>query len=328
MGEEALRVPSTRHGWPLEEFLADLLSEAPPVAIRRMLVGGRVLVNGRAGWLGQRLAMGDAVAFEPDEVDASRPAASPRIVLEREGFVVVSKPAGLPTVPERKPTGASLVDLLRERRGEVRWYVVHRLDRDTSGLLVVAKTPEAHRDLSLQFERREVAKEYLALVCGEVDLDEGRIDLPIGHDPRDATRMRPDRRRGRISTTRYEVEERYRDFTLVRVFPETGRTHQVRVHLAGIGHALAVDPTYGSRSILRLSEIKPAYRPKRAGAERPLIDRLTLHARRLTFRAPLSEERLTVEAPAPGDFILVLRMLRKYRPHPRWTAPATEDREE
>jgi len=306
-------VTSAHDGWPLEEFLAAHVPDVPPRVLRRLLVGGSVLVDGGAGWLGRKLRSGERVTLELPGDSRAAPEPAYGVLLEDASFLVVDKPAGTPVVPDRSREVPSLIERIREQR-DSEALVVHRIDKDASGAVVVALDRASHRSLSLQFQRREVAKEYLALVTGEPDRDEGRIELPIGHDPRHKMRMRTDRNAGKPSTTRYRVVERFRDYALLRVFPETGRTHQIRVHLAGVGHALAVDPTYGGRAELWLSELKPDYRVKGRRVERPILSRLTLHASRVRLRHPSTGEEVTAAAPLPEDLALVLKMLRKYRP--------------
>jgi RluA family pseudouridine synthase len=197
--------------------------------------------------------------------------------------------------------------------------VVHRLDRETSGLLLVAWRPEPHRALSIQFQRREVAKTYLAIVRGEVARDEFEVDAPLEKDPAGGSRMRIARPgEGKKSLTRFRTAERFRGFTLLSAHPRTGRQHQIRVHLRHAGHPLAVDPAYGGAAGLFLSELKRGYRPARDRPEAPLIGRVSLHALALEVRdpAPAPEEGATrrLECPPPKDFQRALDALRRYIP--------------
>ena len=197
--------------------------------------------------------------------------------------------------------------------------VVHRLDKDTSGVLLFAKNAEAQRHFSHQFQNNTVEKEYLALVAGSPPADEGEIDAPLARHPTDPKRMSVVRHGGRPARTLWKVEQRFRGLALLRVFPKTGKTHQIRVHLKHAGMPLAVDPLYNSQPASRggkargvyLSTIKQGYRPKRGEEETPLIERLTLHAEALAFTAP-SGERLRLECPLPKDFRAALNQLRKH----------------
>jgi RluA family pseudouridine synthase len=167
------------------------------------------------------------------------------LVYEDDSLIVAEKPAFMLSIPDRfSPEKENLLDLLRETREEV--YTVHRLDRETSGIILFAKTREAHRDLSLQFEKREVSKKYLALVDGAVMEEEGRIEQPIGESQSHPGKMEITKR-GKPSLTLYKVLERFKGYTLVEADIQTGRTHQIRVHFAAIGHPLTVDSLYGQR---------------------------------------------------------------------------------
>lgn len=247
---------------------------------------------------------------------------SVEILLEDADLLAVNKPAGMLTIPDRQ--GAeSLRELLarqkqvllnfRERthEGKTGLRIVHRLDRETSGVLVLAKHVEAQRTLSGQFFRREVEKSYLAIVRGSPAEDEGLVDVPLGPDPRTPGRMRVRPKAGKRSQTRWAVLERFRGISLLRCRPLTGRQHQIRVHMAHAGMPLLVDPLYGSAEAFFLSSVKRGYRRGLDQEERPLIARLTLHAESLRFVHPISGEPVCVEAPPPKDFRATLAQLRK-----------------
>ena len=192
--------------------------------------------------------------------------------------------------------------------------MVHRLDKDTSGVLLFAKNAQAQRHVSHQFQNNRVEKEYLALVSGRPTETEGEIDAPLARHPASPQRMAVVKHGGRPARTLWKVEELFRSYALLRVFPKTGKTHQIRVHLANIGLPLAIDPLYRPGAIapegVFLSSFKRGY--NRAGQpEQPLIDRLTLHAEKLRF-ADRADRQVQVDAPLPRDFRAVLNMLRKY----------------
>ncbi|MCS7035766.1 MAG: RluA family pseudouridine synthase [Saprospiraceae bacterium] len=235
----------------------------------------------------------------------------PDLLYEDEAVIVVNKPAGLLTIADRFGNADNLHEWLERRYGRV--LVVHRLDRETSGVLCFARTEEAHRHLSLQFENHTVDKFYLALVDGVVQEEEGEIDKPIGPHPTIAGKM-VITASGKPSLTFYRVLERFQHFTLVEALLKTGRTHQARVHLQSIGYPLTVDALYGRRSALYLSEIKGrAYKAgKFSEEERPLLARTALHAFRLRFLHPTSEERMEFRAEPPKDLSAVLQQLRKW----------------
>jgi RluA family pseudouridine synthase len=225
-------------------------------------------------------------------------------------MVVVNKPAGLLSIPDRfDQTLPSVKVMVREQYGSA--YVVHRLDRETSGVMLMPLTPEAHKALNDQFEHHTVVKTYEAIVSGIVDKDEMTIDIPITPDTRRKGLMKPSAK-GKEARTILRVLERFRLATHVECDLITGRQHQIRVHCSAIGHPLLVDADYGTSSSFLLSSIKRRYNVSKGETERPLIDRLTLHARRIAFDHPETGTRMTVEAPPPKDFSATLQVLRKY----------------
>ena len=247
------------------------------------------------------------------------------ILYQDDNLIAVNKPAGLVTIPGRGETESVLerlatqIALPHSGTEDPRVRVVHRLDKDTSGVLLFAKNLPAQRHLSHQFQNNQVRKEYHAIVHGRPDADEGEIDAPIGPHPTRREQMSVLKKGGRPARTAWKVEQRFRGYALLRVFPKTGKTHQIRVHLKHVGMPLAVDPLYTSRPPaeagspigLFLSGFKRGYRSKSGEDERALIDRLTLHAERLRVRNVDAVE-LAIDAPLPKDFRVALNMLTKY----------------
>jgi 23S rRNA pseudouridine955/2504/2580 synthase/23S rRNA pseudouridine1911/1915/1917 synthase len=245
------------------------------------------------------------------------------ILADTPDWVAVMKPAGLATIPGRGEDDSVLERLGRQLglpssgAADPRVRVVHRLDKDTTGVLLFAKHAVAQRHLSHQFQNNTITKEYLALVAGRPAETEGEVDAALARHPASPQRMAVVRHGGRPARTGWRVEELFRGFALLRVFPRTGKTHQIRVHLQSIGLPLAIDPLYnaprggGAPPGLLLSSFKRGYRPAAGEAERPLIERLTLHAEKLRF-ADLSGQAVEVVAPLPKDFRAALNMLRKY----------------
>lgn len=234
------------------------------------------------------------------------------ILFEDDSIVIVNKAPGVLSIPDRfEPDRPNLKSFLESRYESI--LVVHRLDRETSGVICFARTPEAHRDLSQQFEERSVRKFYLALVDGIPAPPEGQIDAGIARHPTQAGKMIASTK-GKEALTLYRVIETFRHFALVEAEIKTGRTHQVRVHFQSIGHPLAVDPLYGRRSGFLLSEIKGKdYRQgKFQDEERPLMARTSLHSLRLTLRHPVTGREQSFEAPLPKDFEAVVKQLRKW----------------
>ena len=234
------------------------------------------------------------------------------ILFEDEHLLVLDKPAGLVTIPDRYGAdNENLFGLMQRSYDPL--YVVHRLDRQTSGVICFARSADAHRKLSLQFENHSVDKFYHALLSGILHHEEGEIDKPIGHHPSQAGKMVISMA-GKPSLTFFRVLERFRQYTLAEALLKTGRTHQVRVHFQSLGFPLAVDPMYGTRDGLYLSEIKgKSYKGGKADEpERPLIGRNTLHASRIRIDHPASGERLEFKSELPKDFSAVLNQLRKW----------------
>lgn len=235
------------------------------------------------------------------------------VVYEDAHLLVVDKPPGLSTVPGRSGP-ESLITTLREsgRPGARELRLVQRLDKDTSGVVVVARTLEAQRALSEQFSRAAVHKVYLALVTGRPDDERGTTNAAISIRTDGSGLVCIDPQRGKPAITDWEVIETFRGFSLLRCQPRTGRTHQVRIHLAHAGCPLAVDPQYGGGQRLVLSEIKTGYRPSRRHPERPLLARLSLHADTITFGHPATAKQVTFRAAPPNDLAVTIKQLRKY----------------
>ena len=239
------------------------------------------------------------------------------ILLDTPDLVAIQKPAGLATIPGRGEKTSALEQLAAQLglpcsgQADPRVRVVHRLDKDTSGVLLFARHVAAQRHLSHQFQNNTVAKEYLALIAGRPSEDEGETDLRLGPHPGDPKRMAVSKQ-GRPARTAWKVEQRFRAHALLRVFPKTGKTHQIRVHLKHAGLPLAIDPLYNPKAPpLLLSSFKRDYRPTQGEEERPLITRLTLHAEKLRF-SDLSGAEVELVAPLPKDLRATLNQLAKF----------------
>lgn len=235
----------------------------------------------------------------------------PEIIYQDEAIIIVNKPPNYLAIPDRFVADRpNVLRFLQQKFEEV--FTVHRIDRATSGILVFARNEEAHRNLSQQFQNRQVDKTYLALVEGQLHLEEGTIDKPITKHPVIAGKMIINRN-GKPSVSHYKVVERFKNYTLLEVKIETGRTHQIRVHLENIGYPLAVDEIYGRKAAFYLSEVKlKKYNSSKNETERPLMSRSTLHAAKLSFTHPTSQERQTVTGALPKDFSALLKQLRKW----------------
>jgi len=228
-----------------------------------------------------------------------------------ESLIACNKPSGLPVIPERwHPEWPCLRGIATERLN-IPILVVHRLDAGTSGLILFAKNEAAHRELCRQFAQHQVEKTYLALVKGEVSEDHFTIERAIAANPQRPGVMKI-ARDGKPSATMVRVLERFRGVTLVAAQPQTGRQHQIRVHLQAVGHPLLVDPIYGQNDAFFLSAIKNEFHLKKGETEQPLIQRLTLHASSVRFHHPERQEAMTLTAPEAKDFNTVAKNLRKY----------------
>jgi 23S rRNA pseudouridine1911/1915/1917 synthase len=279
-----LRVPVEAAGGRLDAWLAESLPGTSRAAAAELIESGAVLVDGSARPKGQRLRGGELVRVARREREAAVPAPpEPRIVWESDALFVIDKPAGLVVHPAPGHRGVTLVEwLARHAAGTSEPRAVHRLDRGTSGLMLVAKGEAAQRDLQARLRRGEVLREYVALATGHLDSRAGTIDAPVGRDPRRRTRMSTRTDRPREARTHFEVERRVGEFTLARLRLETGRTHQIRAHFAAIGHPLAGDREYGARDELGL-------------------ERQFLHSARLGLRLPPSEELHEWRSELPPD---------------------------
>jgi 23S rRNA pseudouridine1911/1915/1917 synthase len=243
------------------------------------------------------------------------------VVYEDASILVIDKPPNLVVHPGNGQRDRTLANALAfhvadlsDIGGALRPGIVHRLDRDTSGIMVVAKTNRAHFALATQFQERTTEKEYLALVEGELAVDSATVDRGLRRSVSDPTRIVLDDERGKASQTKVEVTERFRGYTFVRCRPKTGRTHQIRVHLQSLGHPIVCDPVYGRRKTLRLSDL--GGRGMDAAGDRLLLDRHALHAHRLAFIHPLDGRRREFFAPLPKDMAGTVEALRGRRPLP------------
>jgi 23S rRNA pseudouridine1911/1915/1917 synthase len=331
MTVDYLPVEEDDRGLPLDEFLAAQFPRWTKGYLRGLIRDGLVSIDGQPEIVAStRLHANALVGIDlPEEGEAARPqirtSAHPeiRVLYEDAAIWVIDKPAGIAVEPERwdregAHIAGAVLDHLERGLGEgqrlpFRPRVVHRIDKGTSGVLCFAKNLEAERSLRQQFEEGKVGKRYLAIVDGEVPPEGGTVDLPIGPDAKRDGRMRVDRSgTGKRAHTRYELARAYRGYSLVGAYPLTGRTHQIRVHLAARGFPLVVDPLYGRREELLLSEFKPGYVRSKRHKERPLIARLTLHAASLAMCSPAAGE-VVIESDPPKDFAATLTQLARWR---------------
>ncbi len=311
-GVHALEVPAGAAAQRVDRYVADVtgLSRSH---VQKLISAGNLTTDGVVLKANAVIAPGATLRLvvpEPEPLNLTpEPGIPVRVVYEDADLLIIDKAAGLVVHPSPGHQGGTLVNALLGLEGGggfggiagvQRPGIVHRLDRDTSGLLMVARTDAAQHSLMAQLKARRVKKTYLALVVGEVAAEAGRIEAPIGRDARHRTKMAvvPD---GRPSTTGYRVRERFRGWTLLELDLVTGRTHQIRVHLEAIGHPIAGDPVYGTGT---------SRKGPRVGGEAASLERLFLHAWRLQLASPGDGHLIRAEAPLPDELEEVLEAMR------------------
>jgi 23S rRNA pseudouridine1911/1915/1917 synthase len=315
-------VSEEHDGERLDKWLAECCNSLSRTQIRREITAGNVWVDGKHTKPSYRLAVDEQVRCEFQVPTPAGPQPEPMelsVLYEDEALAVIDKPSAMVVHPAKGHWQGTLVsglanhfDSLSSVGGSVRPGIVHRLDRDTTGVILIAKTDEAHRTLAHQFENRSIEKQYICLCLGQVDRDRDTIDLPIGHHPSNRVKMaiREDGGNPKQASTFYEVMQRFRRISYIRVRPRTGRTHQIRVHLAHIGNPVLCDRLYGAMSNVSRSFLLSG-RDNLPESERDiLLTRQALHAESIEFDHPSSGERLTISAPLPEDICGVVDALR------------------
>jgi len=309
-----LVVPPEQEGLRLDRFLAGAGYGWSRSQVARWVEEGFVLRNGQPSKPAQFLKAGDVIRVSPPPPKPARVEPQPiplTVLYEDEDLLVISKPAGMVVHPAAGNPDGTLVNAILAHcqklsgiGGVERPGIVHRLDKDTSGVMVVAKNDQAHRLLELAFRWRTTEKRYLALVYGNPKGEEGVVDAPVGRHPVERKRMAVVKE-GRPARTLWWVRERFLGLSLLECRPITGRTHQIRVHLAHIGHAIVGDPVYAGRQWRELGkrELQQACRE---------FPRQALHAWRIAFRHPRTGEQVSFEAPLPEDLRALLELARSF----------------
>ncbi|WP_155988667.1 RluA family pseudouridine synthase [Paenibacillus massiliensis] len=285
----------------IDKFIAEQLPDVSRSQVQLWIGDGKVLVNGQAVKSNYKLNIGDHIELsvpEPEAVDLQPEPIPIKVVYEDRDVIVVNKQRGLVVHPAPGHSSGTLVNALMYHckdlsgiNGELRPGIVHRIDKDTSGLLMAAKNDKAHASLAAQLKDHSVTRRYLALVHGNLSHDQGTVDAPIGRDTNDRKMFAVTERNSKHAVTHFMVLERFGDYTLLELKLETGRTHQIRVHMKFIGHPLVGDPMYGRNKGIRM-------------------DGQALHAAVLGFVHPSSGEYLEFSAPLPEDIEDVLASLR------------------
>ena len=299
-----MRLTADQNGERLDAFLSRQGDNLSRSAAQKLIEAGAVRLNGKLPKKNDRLNLGDTVEYtipEPKEVDITPKDIPLEIVYEDEDVAVINKPKGLVVHPAAGHQDDTLVngllyamgDSLSGINGELRPGIVHRIDKDTSGLLAIAKNDLAHTVLASQLKDHSMARTYEAIVCGSFREDSGTVDAPIGRHPTDRKKMCVTQRNSKPAVTHWEVVERFRGYTHIRCRLETGRTHQIRVHMAYIGHPILGDTVYGHK------------KPELGQSSQ------CLHAGALCFRHPRDGRPILVFAPLPEYFQQVLEKLRK-----------------
>ena len=310
-------------GMRLDHYLAMYFQDFSRSELQKAIEAGGVTVNGRPSKPSYKVRDLDKLHVQLPEAthDLPVPEDIPLDILYQDDYLaLINKPFDMVVHPAKGNWSGTLVnalqfhfrDQLSQENGSIRAGIVHRLDKDTSGVILIAKDGTTHRHLGNQFETRKVFKQYVAIVAGELDRDSDYIEAAMKMHPHDRLRMvvsrDPD---AKEATSYYEVMERFRGFTLVKIAPKTGRTHQIRVHLAHVGCPVLADRLYGGRDRVMLSEVASGL-PKES--DEVLIGRQALHAYRLRFQHPKTGNWIEAEAPLPADMRRVLDVLRRERP--------------
>ncbi|HWA97876.1 MAG TPA: RluA family pseudouridine synthase [Pirellulales bacterium] len=318
-----LLVPESAADVRLDWFLARQFPQYSRTNLRQAINAATVRLNGRRVKASHRLRPGERLSLVLPPPARRGPTAEEiplDVLYEDEYLAAINKPPGMVVHPGRGHWRGTLAAALQfhfnrlsTAGGPTRPGIVHRLDRDTSGVIIVAKDDRTHQALTQQFEHRTVEKEYFAIVAGSPPTDRDVIDLPIGIHPHQREKMAIRRHdpASRHAQTFFEVSERFDGFAAVRVLPKTGRTHQIRVHLASIHCPVLCDRLYGSRARVTLGELR-----RKPEDETVLLERQALHALRLTIDHPVTGQRLAFEAPLPDDLQRVLEALREFRTLP------------
>ncbi|MCI0376071.1 MAG: RluA family pseudouridine synthase [Gemmataceae bacterium] len=331
--DQSLSVPGVGHavdlvvqhktaGQRLDQYLHGQYPDFSRSLIQKAIEANSVLVNAATSKASYKVRAGDEITIWLPEPAHGPPAPEDiplEILYEDDYLAIINKPFDMVVHPAKGHWSGTLVNALQfhfgqlsNAGGDYRPGIVHRLDRDTSGVILVAKEEATHRDLALQFEMRKVFKEYVAITAGVLDRDSDYIERRIGHHPRDRIKMMVtnDEDEGKEASSFYEVIERFRGYTFCRIQPKTGRTHQIRVHLASVGCPVLADKIYSGRDSFRLSDLVPKTPPEQ---DEVLMPRQALHAHRLRLVHPRQKQVIAAEAPLPPEFEKTLAALRKHR---------------
>lgn len=306
----------------IDRYLASRLPDYSRTFLQKLVKEGAVLVNGRTIKSSYDIQKGDFISVRVPVLEESKivPEDIPiDIVYEDDYLMLINKPYDMVVHPAGRHHCGTVVNALAfhcqnlsQVNGPLKAGIVHRLDRDTSGIMLTIKSDAVHSQIAMQFEKRSVKKEYLAVVEGELMFDSDEISLPIARHIIDSQKMAVRHDIGKEAVSIYEVVERFRGYTLVKVMPKTGRTHQIRVHMRAIGHPVVADFMYSSQESCYLSDL---LQKKREEGELPIIDRQALHAHRIEFFHPIHNKKMEFEVDLPDDISALVKTLRDVRPY-------------
>ena len=306
----------------IDRYLASRLPDYSRTFLQKLVKEGAVLVNGRTVKSSYDIQKGDFISVRVPVLEESKivPEDIPiDIVYEDDYLMLINKPYDMVVHPAGRHHCGTVVNALAfhcqnlsQVNGPLKAGIVHRLDRDTSGIMLTIKSDAVHSQIAMQFEKRSVKKEYLAVVEGELMLDSDEISLPIARHIIDSQKMAVRHDIGKEAVSIYEVIERFRGYTLVKIMPKTGRTHQIRVHMRAIGHPVVADFMYSSQESCYLSDL---LQKEREEGELPIIDRQALHAHRIEFFHPIHNKKMEFEVDMPDDISALVKTLRDVRPY-------------
>ena len=306
----------------IDRYLASRIRDFSRTFIQKLVKEGSVLVNGRTVKSSYDIQKGDVISVRvpvlaeykiaPEDIPLN-------IVYEDDYLMLINKPYDMVVHPAGGHPSGTLVNALTfhcqnlsQVNGPLKAGIVHRLDRDTSGIMLTIKSDAVHSHIAMQFEKRYIKKEYIAVVEGEIMLDSDEINLPIGRHKTDHLKMTIRHDIGKEAVSIYEVIERFYGYTLVKIMPKTGRTHQIRVHMRAIGHPVVADFMYGNHESCYLSDL---LKKEREPGEIPIIERQALHAHRIEFFHPIQSKKMEFQVDLPPDISSLVKALREIRPY-------------
>ncbi len=313
-------------GRRIDRYLSGRMPGLSRSLVQKLIKSGHVMIDGVICKQSTRIVEGQSVIAEialPDDFEMTPEEMDIEILYEDDDIVAVNKPAGLVVHPAPGHFKGTLVNAmlhhceqLSDTAGQLRLGIVHRLDKETTGVIIMAKNNVAHKGMTVQFRERTLQKRYLAIAEGELRFDSGTIDLPLARHFRDRKKFAVVFGAGKESKSRYLVRERFDGFTLVEVAPKTGRTHQIRVHLKSLGHPVICDGYYGFRRRLRWRDLVPpevASEMTQEKLDETLLRRQALHAYELHFKHPTTGKEMELHAEMFPDMKLALELLRQYK---------------